>query len=47
MKKLIIFFLIMSLLCFASCNEDGEVTLPEADITTEALDKIKNALIPL
>ena len=36
MKKLIIIFLIMSLLCFASCNEDGEVTLPETVITTEA-----------
>ena len=36
MKKLIIIFLIMSLLCFASCNEDDEVTLPETETTTEA-----------
>ena len=36
MKKLIIIFLIMSLLCFASGNEDDEVTLPETETTTEA-----------
>ena len=36
MKKLIIIFLILSLFCFASCNEEGEVTLPETEPTTEA-----------
>ena len=34
MKKLIIILLILSLFCFASCNEEGEVTAPETELTT-------------
>ena len=46
MKKLIIILLILSLFCFVSCNEEGEVTLPETDPATGAESTLEETTPP-